>query len=262
MPRFRFEDEDFVETTVHGRREVALKKKALEKLNPMLLGLGPIGASSTPLEAVCAIFDLEGFTSFCGQLDPHLVIPEFLNAFLDWIYGQIRKEMVGEETTHGSLPIYHHPPLLHKFLGDGLMLLWDHAAMRPHELGNLLINLNTIVVEYQSDFVPRVKRSVANPPPRLRCGVARGVAYSVGNAADYVGPCINLASRLQKLAGLTFVFSRRGINYEKEMNEQAAAFYVTKQTAIRGLGQRELVVVRRDEVSRLSEEEQASFSDP
>ena len=38
---------------------------------------------------------------------------------------------------------------------------------------------------------------VSEPPPVLRCGLARGTVFSVGNRSDFVGSCINMAARLQ-----------------------------------------------------------------
>jgi hypothetical protein len=48
-----------------------------------LLGLGNISAGQTT-EALVAIFDLGGFTSFCDQRDPHLAVPDFLEKFFAW----------------------------------------------------------------------------------------------------------------------------------------------------------------------------------
>jgi len=53
-----------------------------KKFNASLLDLGDISKDGEYFEALAAIFDLEAFTSFCNQIDPHLVVPEYLNEFL------------------------------------------------------------------------------------------------------------------------------------------------------------------------------------
>src|SRR3982751_2685772 len=91
--------------------------------NASLLGLGDISADGKYFEALAAIFDLEGFTSFTNQIDPHLVIPEFLNEFLTWLFdaisAQLKREVDEEVILWGELPFFA------KFLGDGVLFLWD-----------------------------------------------------------------------------------------------------------------------------------------
>ncbi len=60
-----------------------LDNEQFDKFNAGLLGLGDISLRSTQVEALAAIFDLSGFTIFCGQVDPHLAVPEYLSQFLD-----------------------------------------------------------------------------------------------------------------------------------------------------------------------------------
>ncbi len=93
----------------------------------------------------------------------------------------------------------------------------------------------------------------------MRCGIARGIVYSVGNGDDYVGPCINLASRLQKLSSLTFAFSRKGFDYETYMPANRSTKYCVKEVQIRGIGDRELVCLLKDEYNQLPEEEKRKF---
>jgi len=84
----------------------------------------------------------------------------------------------------------------------------------------------------------------------------------VGNGEDYVGPCINIAARLQKLSALTFCFSRRGFDIEQHMPEETAAKYVLKYVPLRGIGDNELVWVRAEELNGLQDEEKALFRNP
>ena len=85
------------------------------------------------------------------------------------------------------------------------------------------------------------------------------MVISIGNGEDYVGPCINIASRLQKLSSLTFCVSRRGFDLEKYMPEETAVKYALKSVALRGIGEDELVWVRKEEFEELSAEEKKLF---
>ena len=46
-------------------------------------------------------------------------------------------------------------------------------------------------------------------PLKLRCGIARGQIMSIGDASLFVGPCINVAARLQKLGKFSLPFKKR-----------------------------------------------------
>ena len=85
---------------------------------------------------------------------------------------------------------------------------------------------------------------MTEPPPVLRCGLARGTVFSVDNRNDFVGSRINPASSLQKLPGIAFAFNRRGI---KTGNAGAADFFrpeiVVKRTALRGIGDKGLACI-------------------
>jgi hypothetical protein len=103
---------------------------------------------------------------------------------------------------------------------------------------------------------------VTEPPPVLRCGLARGTVFSVGNRNDFVGSCINMASRLQKLPGITFAFNRRGI---KTDDADAADFFrheiVVKRTSVRGIGDKELVCIPAFEFEAMPAEDRARYED-
>src|SRR2546423_2392898 len=77
-----------------GTWDYALSASDFNRFDPSLLALGDISTEGEYFEALAAIFDLEGFTSFCNQIDPHLVVPEFLNVFFDWLFQAVAKEFV------------------------------------------------------------------------------------------------------------------------------------------------------------------------
>jgi len=81
---------------------------------------------------------------------------------------------------------------------------------------------------------------------------------SVGEGKDFVGPCINMAARLQKLGSLSFVVSRRGIDPDKCFPQKKEGF-VIKKIHIRGIGTEEPVIVLKEEFDSLTKEERALF---
>ncbi|HYF19242.1 MAG TPA: hypothetical protein VEA40_15345 [Ramlibacter sp.] len=139
-------------------------------------------------------------------------------------------------------------------------MLWDASYTDEESRQNIVIACSDICDEYIDDFLPSVSRLV-DPPPVLRCGIARGAVYSVGNGNDYVGTCINMAARLQKIAGATFAFNCRGFNLD---DPDADKFFkkdiVVKTMSIRGIGQGERVALLRSEYTRMTRAERQQFS--
>jgi class 3 adenylate cyclase len=104
-------------------------------------------------------------------------------------------------------------PFLSKYLGDGILFIWDIENLSEARIRNVVVSMLDICKHYTRDFLPKISKKVNTPPTKLRCGISRGTIYSVGNGNDFVGPCINLSSRLQKLYSLSFAFSRNGIDF-------------------------------------------------
>ncbi len=83
---------------------------------------------------------------------------------------------------------------------------------------------------------------------------------TVGDGNDFVGSCLNIASRLQKLSMLSFAISRRGINRTNysALNKE----FVLKQVELRGIGKEELVYVSNSELQALPGKERKFFKEP
>jgi len=237
----------------------SLTQKEFESFNPSVLGLGDVSREGSYVQALAAFYDLEGFTDFCNQVDSHLVIPEFLQRFIDWLFRKLadafKEGCDGNRVTiWGALPFYT------KFLGDGILFLWDTTYCRHLvDMLNVIYILHEISEGYQADFLPNIKKHVSKPPQRLRCGVARGQIISVGDGSDYVGSCINIAARLQKLSQLTFAFSRRGLDISNEPDSKFLKQFVLRRVELRGIGSEELVYVKQNELRRLSPSERKLF---
>jgi class 3 adenylate cyclase len=242
----------------------ALSQAEFATFNPSVLGLGDIARDGEYAQALAAFFDLEGFTGFCSQVDSHLVIPEFLTRYLNWLFRSLAEEF-RESDDGAAVRLWGCLPFYAKFLGDGILFLWatDRCRGFPGKV-NIAQSLLAITNAYAERFLTDIRKAVSNPPRRLRCGIALGQIISIGGGADYVGSCINVASRLQKLGNLSFAISRRGFDLsEAPGGEGSLRSYLTlKQTAIRSIGQQELVYVRTDEFDALGASEKLAFSDP
>lgn len=232
----------------------------LKKFNEKILGVGELTEESRQLDAIAAIFDLSGFTDFCAQPDPYLVLPKYLSRFIKWLFDNIVNEQTFKKYRKGRL-LHTHLPFFAKFLGDGVLLLWDTKDMNMVNMCNVILLLSRTCRRYNREFVPQIKKEMSYVPRTLRCGAARGSVCTVGGGRDYVGVCINTASRLQKLGSLTFCFACKGIDFSKAATDETLKMYTTKLVEIRGVGKEELVYVRVSEYDKLSQKERKNFKD-
>src|SRR6185503_19067907 len=101
---------------------------AAERFDSSLLGLGDLDEASAATDAIAAVFDLEGFTNFCKQIEPQLSVPLFLSEFLSWLMEDVKNEMVNEVAPEG-FSVFSPLPFFVKFMGDGILFLWDSSDM-------------------------------------------------------------------------------------------------------------------------------------
>jgi class 3 adenylate cyclase len=248
--------------SVEGKfKHLSLSRSEFQRFNTSILGLGDISKEGKHFDALAAMFDLEGFTAFCNQIDPQLVVPEYLDQMLAWLFHRISYNFVKE--THGEIVLlWGKFPFFAKFMGDGVMFLWDTQGLGQASMGNIIINLHKICAAYKSEFLPKIEKSVSKVPIKLRCGIARGEVIAVGGGKDFVGSCINIASRLQNISELSFAFARKGFNPQECFSETWQAEFVAKRVSIRGLDQEELIFVFRKEYDALPEEKKRFFKEP
>jgi class 3 adenylate cyclase len=256
MPKFL---NKYISVKKDGKNLRLIPNATFESFKEEILGLGEIDVVSNPINTLSVMFDLEGFTNFCKQIDPQLAVPDYLNRFLKWIFNEIKIELTNKKYDEG-VDNWADLPFFAKFLGDGLLFLWDTSNMAEVEIRNAVVSMLDICKKYKTKFFPEISHSIIAPPSKLRCGIARGIVYSVGNGNDYVGPCINVSARLQKLNSLTFCFSRRGVD-PAEMGDSYKSQFLIKKVDIRGIGSGELVCILKSEFQSLSKEEKKYFTD-
>jgi hypothetical protein len=102
----------------------SLSKSQFNEFATSALGLGNVSQQGKYIQALVAIYDIENFTAFSNQIDSHLVLPEFLKRYLEWFFDTLRMSFV-EGESEDRVTIWGSLPFFVKFLGDGLLLIWD-----------------------------------------------------------------------------------------------------------------------------------------
>lgn len=225
------------------------KISEIEKFNVDCLGLGNLEEPGKAFDALVAFFDLEGFTNFCDQPEPHLAVTEFIEHFLKWIFDTLRSQFMttkGKKANEmGFTGVFGAFPIYAKFTGDGMMLVWKTSEIKKETgIGNIIFVLKNVLIRYKSEFISGKGKEFRDTPGKLRCGVSRGMVVELGKGRDYVGSCINIAARIQKLPGLDFAFSRTGLDPQKMFAGASKDIksMCCKVVNIRGIGDYHVIV--------------------
>jgi class 3 adenylate cyclase len=238
----------------------SLSIEDFQSFSHRILELGDLSEEGKPINALAVFLDLQGFTRFCDQSDSHLVIPRFLQKYLGWLFSEIAEKFteglyVDHVKVWGSLPFYT------KFLGDGILFLWNtDISGGLYGIENIICKLIDITDSYRNNFLPEIDKIISKPPPRVvRCGISRGQIISIGNGEDYVGSCINMASRLQKISMLTFAVSQKGLNFSLSPGHRIENELLLTKFRIWGIDTDELVYIRKNEYQNLPDKEKKLF---
>jgi hypothetical protein len=257
MPRISLRSQEAVLSPTR-KRKFTVSYDDFHSVSPKALGIGSIG-SSTSFPVVAAVFDLEGFTRFCHGPDPQLAVPRFVNLFTEWLFERLRESSIEPGTIVGpsTVDLTHRLPFFVKFLGDGILVLWESQESALEERQSIIRGAIDIVRCYGWLF-PSDTEHFQNMPKRLRCGIAAGNVLSIGEH-DFVGPCINLAARLQKLPGVTFAIRAKGIEPWGEDSAIFAGHLVRKSAEIRVNKEREGVYISKDEYDAMPQKTQKKY---
>lgn len=245
----------------------------LNKFNVDLLNIGDLKAPSKAVDVLSVWLDLEGFTNFTKQVDPQLTIPSFIFDFFNWLFNKIKGSFIRDAEENA---LYAELPFFSKFMGDGVLFLWRIDLDKIVEIDknlssdllltqlqiclcNIIATMYIICAEY-NEFFTSIKLNYVDPPTKLRCGIARGNVFPIGGGLDFIGPCINISARLQKFNNLSFAFSARGIDVNG-FHENYKELFLKKRASIRGIGNKELIYVLKNEFEKLPKELKINFSD-
>src|SRR5258708_6125722 len=158
MATFKLEKTDRISITNDENVEVEITRKAkFDSFNENILGLGKLESKSKQINALSVFFDLEGFTNFCKQIDPQLAVPEYLSEFLHWIFNEVRNALINKSFKDGYT-LWSDLPFQVKYLGDGILFLWDTDSMSDNEIHNVVVSMYDICQNYAAKFVPLVSK--------------------------------------------------------------------------------------------------------
>jgi hypothetical protein len=71
-----------------------------------------------------------------------------------------------------------------------------------------------------------------------------------------------MAARIQMLSGARFAFNRRGFDFDENTNKFFKEMIVVRKVSIRGIGENELIGVRKSEFDEMTQEDKALYRNP
>jgi class 3 adenylate cyclase len=184
-------------------------------------------SAERPSVGLALIFDISGFTNFFNKPDIHFYMTDYINSVIDCVETVI---WGGTDIWSGDTPEEAPPliikPIMRKFLGDGMLYVWEDDESKTlsnsnfkffliNSLWNLQLNFKKINKGI-NEYIP-----IANLPKNIKIGMAQGSIFKLienDGSVDCIGPCINLASRLVKYCPeINFVASARMNLNKKEL---------------------------------------------
>jgi len=137
-------------------------------------------AFGIPCEVVAAIIDLRGFSAFCEQ--PHIESP-YTCGLMYAFYQSVEQRF------------HKFRPDLIKYLGDGVLVLWETTFEDRAAALNICLN-GMLELHGKWDEVRRSPQFSHGAPEEVAVGISFGLASQIPGADDYIGRPINVASRL------------------------------------------------------------------
>jgi len=210
------------------------------------------------------VFDLEGFTQFVNQRD---VDDYHITEYLNGVFKSIDVCLLGgipfwakyEEKMwlpFSQVERYSKPTHV-KFLGDGALYLWTRPFTNSDFKLEFILLLMNRLATLREDFKKVVRLcsdeiQAFNVPERIRFGFARGTVYELSgqrlaekSQKEYVGSCVNLASRLQNYCPqLGFIASARLAIPNSDLDEHG--YMIVSAKKIRGFQQEKVIVIREE----------------
>ncbi len=210
------------------------------------------------IKIIVVIFDLESFTRFfdTAGVNKNIVVSSYVNSFLSWVHYRLELEIKSRR-----LP---ERPKLSKFLGDGILYVWEveqqrMKPLRALDLMNFCWNLTAGKDCYEKEFLPQFIRKLGHSwhceyPKHLRASMALGHAVKYvkqRGSVDYVSECINIASRLTKINPELYFVAHSDVYLGAEAFHHE--YEKKKVPNIRGLDGPVVVYVDTDDFDALSD---------
>ena len=208
--------------------------------------------ASIPEHGIALMFDLAGFSKFFAQPDVHHYVPKYLNHVINALSSIVHG---GDHYWVDEKPYKPLPKPIHwKFLGDGLLVLWRYNDFKKEELGLLMNRCWNLMINYDEVNNKAIEDvPVMDIPQKIRFGISAGTIYKLTYEStktdEYIGYCINLASRLQSYCReLGFIVSARLNPKSKDVEESKYLKIVAKN--IKGFPN-EVVIVDKESYDEL-----------
>lgn len=175
--------------------------------------------ANNPQLGLALVFDISGFTNFFNKPDLQYYITDYINHIVECIEINIwggEAYWIPEPSKKISpLPI---KPKMRKFLGDGMLYVWENDEKDTISNDDFKIKLLNRLWNLQLYFGNINNRlfeiiPIGDLPLTVKFGIAKGTIYKLtekDGTHDFIGPCINLASRLVKYCKeINFIASAR-----------------------------------------------------
>lgn len=171
-----------------------------------------------PSVGLALVFDVSGFTNFFNKPDIQDYITDYINKIIDCVETCIwgGNSFWLEEKPH--MEKLRAVPVLRKFLGDGMLYVWENDEKDLFEKSSFKMTLLNRLWSIQKYF-DKINNALyedmptGDLPRTVKFGIAQGTIYKLlenDGTTDYIGPCINLASRLVKYCPeVNFIASAR-----------------------------------------------------
>ena len=187
-----------------------------------------------PKKCLVLIFDLENSSSFFSHPDVQSYIPKFLNYVFDCMSVLINGGKAYWDENHKQYKPFAEPRAW-KFLGDGALYLWPYELLEEIVNPEFFINrLRTLKLKFHDVVLKCFEEvPVIHLPQKIRFGLTVGsvteLDYSNSQKHEYVGYCINLASRLQGYCReLGLIVSARLVLTPEQLERNSLIKVVTK----------------------------------
>ncbi|MGC4099769.1 hypothetical protein [Ferruginibacter sp.] len=165
------------------------------------------------------IFDISGFTKFFNKPDIHYYMTNYINQIINCVEITIwgGNDFWTTETPQ-EIDALEIKPIMRKFLGDGMLYVWEDNDDRLLLKSDFKIDLIIRLWNLQLNFDRINKRlyediPVGDLPTNIKFGISQGTIFKLienTGEQDCIGPCINLASRLVKYCQeINFIASAR-----------------------------------------------------
>lgn len=218
-------------------------------------------AADRPTTGLALVFDISGFTNFFNKPDLQSYITKYINEIIECVETTIYGGFDYWTDTPEELPPLPLKPSLRKFLGDGMLYIWEDSDNKisgdPYfklELLNRLWNLQRYfqtVNEKLYDDIP-----IGDLPKTIKIGIAQGTVYRLieeDGSQDFIGPCINLASRLVKYCPeINFICSARLDISKKDLDQEGYCKIIALELKS---FENEIVIVDKNDYQKLIEED-------